>query len=661
VAKPINFQVKTTPKGRKFTSLVPGKTRRLNPTKTLQSLDAVATRAQQVADAATTRIAKAEAVTNKAAAVASKRPSIVGAAAVKLPPKIVAKMQATTASLAQLKSKAKGLSDSAKALKDHAGKYKKTVDSALTRRKAGAANAQKVTQIHGFGFDDDRWAEIVGAIGWEEINEICDQDDIDFVSSLAAWGEIMGDEDMDFVGTFDPNNPGLNPDGSVMQPQPGDVPDSNNPGFLTPSGAADPKGQYASFYYGSGGGGTTPGASLASQLPGPPNYGAGDPPHLSGKQIVLPDGSTWPVPGIDFQPDPYPNGDDPTFYDCPTDDDLPLGAIVFDGSRTPDFQGLANYSVIFGVVPGAAAPKGGPNSGYSLHNDGWYLELKGTQPSTGYSGGHNYDKVRAPDSGMQAESRKNNWGPLMGNPKVYQPSTKSWQGGLHPWTEGLRFSPSGPNGPRWFWFFDKAPDWAVNAMLQSYLNDFIAQYKAAVVAGQTDYVNAQLQDKLDAQTAQQQARDQANLDFQLSQQQKQTDAQAAAAQQGIDQQSQQLMLQQQAMQQQAYQQQMQMAAQQAAMQQQAQQMQLDYFAQNPQAMFAPVDEAQPQQGYDPSGGGGYSPDTSDPYADAGGGGYGDPSGGDGFINWGDDPYAELPDASEQELMQDADANFPGLE
>ena len=64
------------------------------------------------------------------------------------------------------------------------------------------------------------------------------------------------------------------------------------------------------------------------------------------------------------------NGDDPGFYDCPTDDDLPLGAIVFDGSHAPPYMGLGNFSVFFGVMPGSPPPKGGPNSGYSLHEDG---------------------------------------------------------------------------------------------------------------------------------------------------------------------------------------------------------------------------------------------------------------------------------------------------
>lgn len=646
------FQAKTSPtKGRSFTSLVTNRSRKRDPQKTLSQLSAVSQRAQQIAVTAVDRISKAEAAAAKAAKAppkaAAKPPakkSIVGAAAVarKLPR--VAQMAAALPSLAQLKQKAMALSAAGQALKTHADKYKKTVDADSARRRSAQTNAQKITRIHGFGFEDNRWHEVVGhyEIGWEEITAACDAADTEFIEHVLGWDEVVG-------ATPDPNNPGFNVDGTLIQPQPGDQPDPTYPGFLMPSGAIDPNGQYAAYAQQAGSGAS--GASLAANLPGPPNYGAGNPPVLQGNKIVLSDGSIWPQPGIDYMPDPYPNGDDPTFYDAPTDDDLPLGAVIFDGSRVPDFKALGNYTVFYEQVPGAKEAKGGSaggfanGSGYSLHNDGWWFELQGE--GGGWKGGRSFGKANEPSSAMIFESQKNSWGPLIGNPRVYQPNTKSWGG--RAWTHGLRFSPTGPNGPRWFWFYDQAPDWAVTGMLQAQLNDFIAAFKAAVVAGQTDYVNAQLQDKLNAQAAAEAARQQAQQDAQLQMQQRAADQQAAQAQAQADQQARQLELQQQAYQQQAYQQQAQLQAQQQAQVQQANQMQLDYFAQHPEAMFT-TDQgaAQPQQ---PQGG----------YGDAGYEGDGGDFGGGGIvsdsaIDWGADQT--LPDASEEDLMQDADYSFP---
>lgn len=664
-AKPAayGFQAKTTPKGRSFTSLVTNRSRKRDPQKTLTQLNAVSQRAQQIATTAVDRIAKAEVAAAKAARTPPKaalppKKSIVGAVTpVKRVPR-AAQMAAALPSLAQLKQKAVALNTAGVALKTHADKFKKTIDANATRIKSGTANAQKITRIHGYGFEDSNFHEVVGGLaigyhgfgkktweeigGWDEITAACDEADIEYIHHVVGWDEIIG-------ATPDPNNPGYNLDGSLIQPAAGDVPDPTYPGFLTPSGAIDPNGQYAAYAHPAGAADAGAGGSLASGFAGPPDYGAGQPPVLQGNKIVLSDGSTWPQANVDFQPDPYPAGDDPTFYDAPTDDDLPLGAVIFDGSRAPAFMGLGNYSCFFDVVPGSPPPKGGPTSGYQLHDDGWWLLLAGTQPSSGYTGGRNFDRVNNPDTGMVSESKKNNWGPLMGNPKMYNPNTKSWGG--RNWTSGLRFSPSGPNGPRWFWFYDQAPDWAVTGVLQAALNDQIAAYKAATVAGQTDYVNAQLQDKLNAQAAAVMSQQQAQQDAQLQMQQRAADAQNAIAQQQTDQQTQQLMLQQQAMQQQAYQQQAQLQAQAGAQMQQANQMQLDYFSQHPETMFASADETQSPPAR-PAGGG---------YGDDGYGG-GDFGGGgvidDAAINWGDASAQDGETNSEMDLTQEADDLFP---
>ncbi len=594
------FQFKTSPKGRKFTSLVLNRSGRRDPQKTIRATRAVAQRAQQSGQAVLTRIAKAR-------AAGGKKATVLGAPAA--PIKKVAPK--TGLSIAALEQRAKALVAAGSKLAGHVDKYAKVVDNEKTKAKAAAARSQQVTRIHGISYFQDILGEFSDAVGadWEEIVSA----DVDF--QLEA---------MDVMGVGEP------------------VPDPLRPGLLT-DGSPDPA-------YGYGGPaptdpstGVDPYAGQGSTIPGPPDYGAGSPPTLSGGRITLPDGTVAPQEGVDYAPDPYPNGDDPTFWDCPTDADLPLGAVVYDGSQTPPFQGLGNYTVFFGVLPGSAPPKGGPSSGYSLHDDGWWLLLQGTQPSVNYSGDRNYDKVSNPDGAMVYESKKNNWGPLMGNP----------QGG---WTRGLRFSPSGPNGPRWFWFFDTAArvaPWAVAGMLQAQLNDAITQYKAAVTAGQTDYLNAQLQDKLSAQAAAEQARSQAATDAQVAQQSTIANAQDAIEQQRYNQQLQQAQLQ-------AAQQASQLQAQEQTQAQQANALQLQYFQEHPEAMFAPTDQGgggeAPADGGGGGGdddGGGYAPQPD---------GYGGPGDGDAGINWNDGtaPAGDAgTDGSEDDLMQEAGDLFPG--
>jgi hypothetical protein len=531
------FQFKTTPKGRKFTSLVLNRTGRHDPRKTIRAARAVAQRAQQAGKDTLGRVAKAKNALGKKA--------VLGAPA---------RRQAL--SISALEQRAHALITAGQNLAAHVDKYQKVVDNDNAKAHAKAVQAQRVTRIKG----DD---EIT------YFQDICGEYFTDIVGD-ATWDDIVS-ADLDLA---------LEAQEVLGLGEP--VPDPLRPGLLT-DGSPDPS-------YGGGYGPAPPapttgdGATGATGVPGPPDYGAGTPPALSGGVVTMPDGTTAPAPGVDYMPDPYPNGDDPTFYDCPTDADLPLGAVVYDGSQSPPFQGLGNYTVFFGTLPGSAPPKGGPNSGYSLHDDGWWLLLQGTQPSVNYSGDRNYDKVANPDSAMQFESKKNNWGPLMGNPN----------GG---WTHGLRFSPSGPNGPRWFWYFDTAArvaPWAVQATLQALLNDAITQYKAAVTAGQTDYVNAQLQDRLNAAAAAQQAQQQAATDAQLYQQSSIANAQDAIAQQQYQQQLQQAQLE-------AAKQAQQSQLQQSTLEQQAQALQLQFFQEHPEAMFVPAD----QGGAGGDDGGGY--------------------------------------------------------
>lgn len=585
--------IKHTPKGRAFTSLSVNPRPNHNPAQTLNTTRQVAKRAQDIGQQTIDKVNKAEAAakvkTAKAAKVVGATTSVSTASRAAA---AAAAAAAKTASLGVLKQHATQLIKSGKDLAAHANKYQKTVDNMVVKKATNAAAAQRATGIHGdlvgeyftdiLGLGDPTWEEICGedaeffaetmAVSEGGLDRLAEQDSI-------SWEEIQGDAY-----------------GSPM-------PDPTNPGFLT-NGMPDPS-------YGSPTGGimdssmmtmTTPAPSLASQLPGAPDYGAGQPPQLAGDTIMLSDGTTWPQPNIDFIPDPYPNGDDPTFYDCPTDDSLPLGAIVFDGSRQPPHLGLGHYTIFWGVLPGAGAPKGGPFSGDAYHGDGkWWGFLAGTQPSTNYSGGRNFDTIANPDAAMVYEGQKNNYGPLIGAP----PNCPNPDAPKGSWTAGLRFSPSGPNGPRWFWFWDKAPTWAKAAVLQAKLNDVVTQYKAAVVAGQTDYVNAQLQDKLNAQAAAAQAASQAATDAQTAQQMQVANTQAAVQQTAIQTQ----MAQQQAAQQAAM---AQVSQQQAALRQQAQQLQLQYFQQHPEDIFTAQPDASDGGGGEEWGGGG----------DEGGGDYG---------------------------------------
>lgn len=303
----------------------------------------------------------------------------------------------------------------------------------------------------------------------------------------------------------------------------------------------------------------------ASGMPGPPDYGAlammglTAPPTIQDAIAIMTD---------EAERDPFPNGDDQTFWDCPTDDSLPVGAIVFNGSRpmTQDAQargGVGNYSFYFGQLPGVV-PKGGPGSGYSLHNDGWWLLLTGQQPSRDYSGGRNYDKTGAADSAMDFESQKNGWGPLIGNP--------------YDWEKGLRFSPSGPSGPRWFWYFDQAPDWAKHAVVQQRLNDLMVQYQAAVTAGQADYVNAQIQDQLDQKAAADESRKSAAQDAELARQQQVFDQQQAQDTARQEAQAQALALQE------------------AGTSAKLEEAQAAYFAAHPESMFTQMPEGGGEEG-----------------------------------------------------------------
>lgn len=549
--------VKFSPKnGRAFTAVKVNRNARFKPKKTLATARTVAARGQQVGARAITALQKLSGTkVHGAVFAAPKKP--IG----RRPPKM---------SVAATKTLARKVIASSAKLSKTANAYAGKLSAFDARLRSGQQKAQAATKLHGsvdvLGdiFRDGTFEDIVGAQYGE-----------------AFFEEIVGeyiDDNGNLQPGNDPNGPGY---GSVGDPSGGggsvapstSPPDPNNPGYLM-DGTPDPN-------YGGGSAG-------ASGVAGPPDYGAGAPP--------TPD-SIAPQPYVDYVPDPGVQNDT-TFYDAPTDDDLPLGAVIFDGSHLPPQESLGSYSSFWGTVPGLGEPKGGAYSGYIVHSSGWWLKLQG--PGGGYSGGKNYDKVSDPSAAMQSENARNNWGPLVG--AVTLPD------GSPSWTRGLRFSPSGPNGPRWFWYWDQAPDWAKQPILLARMNDAIVQYQSAVNAGLQDYLSAQLQDQLDAADAAKAAKAQAAVDANVAQQNELLQAQQAAYDE------------------QQYEQQQ---AQQAALQQAQQQ----YMIAHPDQFFDP--NAAPPPGYD-QGGGYYDPNAPQGY-DQGGSGSGDVEQLDdgSAIDWGD--------------------------
>jgi len=583
------FVIRNTAKGRTFTSFRINPKRAIHPDKTIANAKIAITRAKQGANAAAAAAAKAKATTAKKV--------VMGAAVA--PKKVV--------SIARLEQQAKDLSKAADLLSTHLKGYQTKVAANKTATQNAIKNAKRVTHIHGIAGMGEYPTEIVGA-SWDEIVG-------------ASWDEIVGDVS--------------NVLGQMYAP----VPDPSRPGYLT-DGTPDPN-------YGGVPGAIDPNTGLplasgdvTSSVPGPPDYGAGTPPALAGDHLTLSDGSSWPQAG-DYAADP---GDDSLWFASDPNAAASMGVgnptplpdategmlVYFDGSHKPQYMDFGTYSTFYGTGPGGTRPDGGMGtplgdqtyshggSGYQWHDDGWWSFRKDDDPGPAGSGDQRLDHQDDVNSAAQLIKKAfdRNWGPFI-----------SWPKGTLP---GLHFDVS---KGAWFWFWDKAPSWARAPFLQAALNDKMTEYKTMVTSGQTDYVNAQLQDKVNAQQAAQQSQQQAVVDAQIAQQQQVADAQAAIQ----DQQLQQQMAQQQLQQQAAMEQQ---AEQQAALEAQAQQLQLQYFQQHPEAAFAPAEAAPAEAAATPEEGGGGEPEYGAPTE------YG--------IDWGDSGGAP----AESELTQEADQLFP---
>ncbi len=468
-----------------------------------------------------------------------------------------------------------------------------------TGAKAKLATGVKAAQVK-YNPANDGKTNVHGAI--EVLGAIGDAIDDDINYAIYGDGYTIGDP----PPIADPLNPGYMTDGSI-DPTYGSTPAYGS----APTYDAAP-------------------ANVANTMPGPPDYGVGPAPSQA---------SIAPVLNVDYVPDPGP-GKDANFYSSTGDGiPLPLGYVPYDGSHPFGDKTVGSYTFFNQVLPTGEKPRDGAGSGYYLNSHGKWRAWVASAYHDGVAIDTRSKDLRADEKGslpiMAANSRNNNWGPLIGKNTG--------------WTKGLRYD---MGGDQWFWYRDQAPGWATAADDAVRLNQAVLDYKAQITAAAADYAAAQAQDKLDAQNAAALAKQQAAEDAQMAHQQQvemqqaqqQANLQMAAqpaAQAQLDQQYQAAQIQQQQQQaqldQQYQQMQMQMQQQQAQQAAQANDLQLQYAQQHPEVF---------QSIFQPQGGGyddqpGYGQQQPGYGAQQGYGDQGDDEGGgdvdyDNGVNWGTD-------------------------
>jgi len=458
---------------------------------------------------------------------------------------------------AQLTTMASKLEDTAKKLSTSADKHKTFVSKTTDAQKKGADKAKKA-----YGPSGKKGTPVIVGAGnrfGDEWFELVGKDWVDLVGK--DWVDLMGLDWVDLVGqmmppTPDPNNPGYYTDGTpdTVDAQ---VPDQTGNMVANPNYQA--------------GGSTMPGSSgagsIAASVPGPPDYGVGSPPALSGSTITESDGSTWPQQGVDYIADPYsdPSQDQQTY--SADENNIPMGAVYYDPNVMGPlpWQGVGSFHRFY---PQADNGDGKGNSGFQWGGgdpgimDGWYWWFHGATSGTEYKHENAGNNVNLPSGApyggaqdlmtRQKASIALGWGPLIGNPGL-------------PQTKGLRLDASTGN---FFWYWNDAPLQAQMAGtngLQAKLNKDLLDYNTALAAGKGNYAQAVAQDQLNAKTSAQMQAQQAQEDAQAQHQIELAQAQAQAQQPGLQnqEQQQQLQLQQQLMQQQQQQQALQYQQQQA--------------------------------------------------------------------------------------------------
>lgn len=540
--------------------------------------------------------------------------------------------QVSAATLTKLQSQAKDLQKTATKLTSTATTYKKQVDSASTKTQAAIKKQKTVTKLHGMVGVDMIGVDASGlSPGMPGYNPYTDPTSPSYSPpNPSNPGYLMnGQPDPAYYGAYGASTavvPGTGPDAYGLYP--------GQPGYDATSDPTSPSYGMTSGAYGATG-------SAVSQVPGPPDYGAGPTPTQAS---VTPQPEMDYVPSSDLDPQDwvefYTSDPSGTLPNGSMGTPVPLGAIYFDGSRPLPFRGVGSATCFFNILPGGAVPKGGQGkqgqgSGYEWHGTGgfdWALVLQGS--GGGYDGNKNYDKVASPDIGMISESQKNGWGPLIGQPGMQD-------------MDGLRFDVA---KMAFFWPYDKAPTWAQAPIQQAAYNAALVAWQTARTAGQADYVAAQMQDQLDTQTANANAAAQAQQDAQLALQQNAFEAQQQQQQATLD-----LQAQQDAEAQQAAQAQIDAQQQAADLQYQQQMLPLQVQQQQMQ-MQMQQQQQQMQMQMQQQGGGGYADQG---YVDDGGG-YGvSDQGGGGYVD-PNDPFG-LDDGSGGDPEGDSDAEAAAID
>lgn len=284
-------------------------------------------------------------------------------------------------------------------------------------------------------------------------------------------------------------------------------------------------------------------APVGAPVTGPEsNYGMGPPPTEAPP----------PAPGT-FTPGTPPETDQ-NIYDSTK---MPLAGIVYySGEKGLPRDGMGSWNRYYGD---RGTAEGG--SGFYWDGESWRQRDK-----TGPAAYHDSDplsaanidwmiKLSAGDPATLAAWPYTPYGPLVGSPNG--------------WTKGLRFDVSNRS---WFWFLDQAPKWATVVQDLERLHQAQVDYETALTANKTAYLEQVAQDKLDAQQSRNLARQQALDDANTARQQQELETRAAQLEQ------------QMAEQQQRYEGQM------ADLDVREQSAMMSYFEQNPEEMFAAVEE-----------------------------------------------------------------------
>lgn len=494
---------KTTPAGNKITAI------KVNPSKKRDNKTSVAN-ARDVAKRAAAVAAKLAAAADKTPAKPATPPakSVIHGLVAKaakgvgkpIPHMTNAQMKAVAKALAKDAAKHSTSADKHETLYKAQDKKVATGSSALAQKLTDPKIAASISKAATGGKAPAK-TKVKGDVIFGELAAAAADAEFDIVLGEAAIDIILGAQDVDIFGAI------VMAAGDV---DPNAQPDPNADPSADPN--ADPNAAAAS----------TGDATSSNGTPGPPGYGMPPVPTAA---------SAAPQPGADFQPDPGITTDGVAYSSTPTGSQapVPLGAIYYDGSKgTPDwcFRSFNSYSnpqeCIYWKSGHWDCATGGWSgllseaTGGNDHVRQVAQQLAGVASGPGgFAGNLGVPSGIGTSSGtpiVNALSIALNWGPLVG---AIEPSSP-----LH----GLRYD---AGQDKWFWFYDTAPTWAQAPVAAVALNQAILDWQTNLTAAKQDYAAAILQDKTDADTADQSAKQQAADDAATAHQQDQETQQAA--------------------------------------------------------------------------------------------------------------------------------------